>query len=122
MKIRTLIRIYKRLLPLYEKSIKTGVIPNNLRWGLCTALHHLVIQTHFTWKTYEEFIRIHSRCRDYYYSNYYRGLESNYLFTPPCLCPNPNAAIEISIIPRRDFLIEEIADLQRLLKEGYTDV
>lgn len=97
MKIKQLIEIFERLLPIYEK----GLIQEDysLRHGLCCAYFenfndHILYDTVFT--------------DTGYYKNYLNSSES--LF--------PNGEIQ----PRIDFMKSEIKNLKKLLKEGYTHV
>lgn len=102
MKIKTLINVYKKLIPYYEKSINTGIVHKNLDYGICMAASRL--------------------CDEYIYDLFYpKGYYRNYI--------GPSNYLKIKSINsikrlqfRLNFMKQEIIELQNLLSEGYTNV
>lgn len=106
MKIKKLISIYERLLPIYRKAYKGNVgylklIDLHLKFGLCCSSREIIK---------EDISSLFES--DGYYSNIIGG----HLY----LYPKPTTGKDL--ITRIEFMEAEIKDLQKLLKKGYTHV
>lgn len=102
MKIKTLIKVYKELIPYYEKSINTGIVHKDLDYGLCMAASRL--------------------CDKYIYDLFYpKGYYGNYI-GPSNYLKTESITFIKRLQFRLNFMKQEIIELQNLLSEGYTDV
>lgn len=107
MEIKELIKAFQIILKDYEKAYKEDysfalLESKHLQWGICWAL---------TEKFNEDYYDVLDRYYKYIFT--YKG---------GYLCPMPISGRDINILKRINFLKEEIKDLKRLLKEGYTEV
>ena len=107
MKIEKLIKIFEQILPYYQKAIDENftyydIRRSHLEFGLC----------HFAYTYLNEYINP-------VFLNYYYELLRNdgFLFKSPF----DNYSSE-GIQERIDFMKSEIKSLNKLLKQGYTDV
>jgi len=103
MKIKKLIKEFEKLLPKYEMAFKNNysyvrLTYDNLHRGICFAINIPDIYGLFGT------------------GGYYEKLKSNNLY----LFPTPDEGRDLKT--RIDFLKSEIINLNKLLKNGYTDV
>ena len=109
MKIKELIKIYEKLIPYYEETVKTKMVCYALDFGICYAIYNII--------NVKEYQKYRNLCEEGYYKNIVRK-NSLYFF----LTYANNKSIKFSIIPRLEFMKKEITSLNKLLKKGYTDV
>ena len=113
MKIKEVIKLFKKVLSLYENAVKTKVIHEYLRNGICYAISKV-----YSNEEYYKIINIF--LRNNYYGNYTSKM-TGYLFPVKNWSEYSND-IEDCIKPRLKFLKTEIISLQKLLDKGYTDI
>ena len=113
MKIKEVIKLFKKVLPLYKNAVKTEVMHEYLKNGICYAVSKI-----YTDKEYYKIIDIFGGKG--YYENYVSA--DGYLFPTRNWRECNDYDIEDSIKPRLEFLKTEIVSLQKLLNKGYTDI
>ena len=114
MKIEKLIQIFEKCIPTYQKCVDENwdydmISDNTLYSGLCL----------FIWK--KSYSQKYSMISNVFKTYYIDFIKCCYLFTPANEVKR-GKEIEISIKPRLKFLKQQVKELKKLQKQGYTHV
>lgn len=114
MKIEKLIQIFENCIPTYQKCVDENwdynkIAKRNLHSGLC-----LFVGKRGCRKEYKDISKV--------FKTYYRNfLRNNFLF-PSALSFYNKDEIRFCIKPRLKFLKQQVKELKKLQKQGYTHV
>ncbi len=118
MEIKTLIKIFKKCIPAYQKAVDNNysyylLQSNALHKGLCNYVEcKLKIDD-----------RIVEQFKDLFLKNgYYKNFVEDYYLFQIALFHLGRKDIEFCIKPRLEFLKQQILELENLAKQGYTHV
>lgn len=119
MKIKKLIQIFEELIPEYQKAVDENwdyheLVKNNMESGICMKANHM---------NYD----IYQVIEDYYHNLFIGCYTDTLFYTANHLRQYKTGDGDINYIkscikPRLKFLKDEVKDLNRLLKEGYTHI
>jgi hypothetical protein len=114
MKIEKLIRIFEQCIPVYQKAVDEKwdydqLYRNNMESGLCLFIGK------------GPFSRKYSIISNVFRTHYKNLLQNDYLFIPAEKV-KIRKKINMSIKPRLEFLKQQVKQLKKLQKQGYTHV
>ena len=116
MKIENLIRIFEKCIPIYQKAVDEKwsfkrLWKNQLMDGICSYCYFiLLLETKNVFKTY--------------YKNFTdkRGLLFETVIDLESSIIDKEEVLKRAILPRLEFLKQQVKELKKLQKQGYTDV